>query len=120
MSQNLSLEDVLRYFPRAFVVNFVVRQVQLRNCFVQHQILYQNLSQVIVDQVPRQAQVRERSCRPQALRKILGVRHFHPKHRSFVLHTHMFGAVGQLQESQVWKIVEEVGNFKVLQLGNLK
>ena len=116
VGQNLRLKDELRNLTRATIADLVVREVQLRDSLVQHQVLHQDFGQIIIDQVSRQSQVSERRGRPQALAEVLCVAHLHTEHGALVAHAYVLGTIRQLEEGQVGQEVKQVRNLEVLQL----
>ena len=84
----------------------VVREVELRDRFVEHESLDQDADEVVVDQVARQAQVDEALRGAQAVREDLRVAHLHSKQAALVLDAYMLRPVRQRQVRQVLQVLE--------------
>ena len=67
MSQYLRLEKVLSDLTSTGLADFVVRQVKLCDCFVEHESLDEDGDQVIINQVSWEGKVHERGSGSKAV-----------------------------------------------------
>lgn len=91
-------------------------QIQLRDCFIEHQALGQDGHQVIIDQVAWECQIAKSGCILDALSEDLSFGHFHAEQLTLILHLYVLSAKRYRKVRQVRQVTEKRPDVEVFKL----
>jgi hypothetical protein len=93
-----------------------VWQIQLRDCFIEHQALGQDGHQVIIDQVAWEWQIAKSGCILNALSENLSFGHLHAEQLTLILHLYVLSTKRYRKVRQVRQVTEKRLDVEVFKL----